>query len=326
MRPMPSPSDIASAFAAFRSGAAVSALDDRALIVVRGEDRTSFLQGMLSNEIASLSSGELVPALLLTDQGRVVADLRVYVLADVVWLDAPAWARDDVRTALDRFIVADDVEMEASDLAGVALRGPNASAVLSQLEAGELSGLADRTHRSAVVGGVGVRAARLSDLGVEGFHFWLEASERERLVGAFVEAGGHEASAGAVEVQRVSAGIGKLGAEFGLETLAPEVPSLEPSISYRKGCYLGQEVVERIASRGKVNWKVALLRCDGDAAVGDAVGGANGEVGRITSVTRRPDDHTVLTLARLRATEAEVGTKLRVGDGVGAEVVPAGAD
>lgn len=320
---MASSSEIASDFAALRTGSTVSALDDRALVVVRGDDRTTFLQGMLSNEVESLSAGASVPALLLTDQGRVVADLRVYVLEDVVWLDAPAAARADVRAALDRFIVADDVEMEDADLVGVALRGPEAATVLAALDAGAVSGLEEDAHASVVVGGVEVRAAHVVDLGVDGFHFWVEPSSREALVEALLGAGAQRAASDALEVQRIVAGVGKLGAEFGLDTLAPEVPSLESAISYRKGCYLGQEVVERIASRGKVNWKIALLRCDGEATIGDPVSAAGGEVGRVTSATRRPDAVGVWALARIRTTESDVGTELRVGadGGCQAEVI-----
>lgn len=317
--------EIAAEFEALRHGAAVSELDDRALLVVRGEDRKTFLQGMLSNEIASLESGQGIAALLLTEQGRVVADLRVYVLADAVWLDAPAAARDDVQAALERFIVADDVEMEHGASVGVAIRGPRAVAVAAAVAGDEIASLGRNEHRTAVVGDADVRAVRLTELGVETVHFWIDGPAGADLQNAFASAGATAVTEDALDAQRVVAGVGRLGSEFGLETLAPEVPSLDDAISYKKGCYLGQEVVERIAARGKVNWKIAVLRAGGAVSVGDPVSGADGEVGHVTSVARRPDDDTVWALARVRTTHSEPGTALTIAHEGGienAEVVP----
>lgn len=320
---MSSGSEISAGFEAVRTSAVVSPLDSRALLVVTGEDRTTFLQGMLSNEVVSLAPGQGTPALLLTEQGRVVADLRVYVLEDRVWLDTPTEARNDVRAALERFIVADDVEMEESDLAGVVVRGPRAIECAG--EAGAVVGaLSECGHESVHVAGAEARAVRLLDLGVDAVHFWAKPDARGAIEKALTESGAATIPDEALEVQRVVAGIGRLGTEFGLDTLAPEVPSLESAISYKKGCYLGQEVVERIASRGKVNWKIGVLRCGGAVAVGDTVRDPDGDVGRVTSVTSRPDDESTWVLARVRTTHSEVGTALAVSHGeetVSAEVV-----
>lgn len=300
------------AFDALQSGVSIADLDDRALLVVTGEDRASFLQGMLSNEVASVAPGAGNRALLLTEQGRVVADLRVYVLDDAIWLDAPASARDDVRAALERFIVADDVEIEPGPAIGLAVRGPGAVDAVSNALGEELASLPVGAHRAVEDG----RVARVDDLAVTAVHVWTDAAARTRLREALVAAGGVEATEDAVEAQRVVGRVGRLGAEFGLDTLAPEVPSLEDAISYRKGCYLGQEVVERVASRGKVNWKVVGLRVSAPVATGAEVRGEAGSVGKITSVAERPDDRTAWALARIRATHAVPGTALEVaGDG-----------
>ncbi len=308
------------AFDALQSGVSIADLDDRALLAVTGEDRVSFLQGMLSNEVASVESGAGNRALLLTEQGRVVADLRVYVLDDAIWLDAPASARDDVRAALERFIVADDVEVEPSPAVGLAVRGPGAVAAVSKALGEELASLPIGAHRAVGDG----RVARVDDLAVAGVHVWSDAAARTRLREALVAEGGVAATEEALETQRVLGLVGRLGSEFGLDTLAPEVPSLEDAISYRKGCYLGQEVVERVASRGKVNWKVVGLRVSSPVAPGAEVRGEAGGVGKVTSVAERPDDRTAWALARIRATHAIPGTPLQVaGDGVAcaAEVV-----
>ncbi len=322
--PEPSAADLVSGFEALRTRAAVSGLDDRALLIVRGDDRASFLQGMLTNEIASLAPGHGSHALLLTEQGRVVADLRVYVLDEEIWLETPRTARDEVRAGLDRFIVADDVEMDDGDAVAVAVRGPNAASIASAVVGEDLSALAEADHREVDASGLSARVVRVSDLGVDAFHFWMKAGESDVVRGALEAAGAESVTGGALEAQRIIAGVGRLGVEYGLDTLAPEVPSLERAISYKKGCYLGQEVVERIASRGKVNWKIVTLRAADSVAPGGAVKTQDGDVGRVTSAVRRPDDGTTWALARVRASCSEPGTAVRIstaGEDRTAEVV-----
>ena len=297
---------------ALRSGAAYSTLDDRALLVARGEDRATFLHGMLSNEVAALGPGEGTRALLLTEQGRVTADLRVYVLDDRVWLDVPASARDDVRSALERFIVADDVELEDDAAVGVAIRGPESPAVLARVAGDDCAALDPSQHCAASIGDAVVRVSRVDDLGGVAFHAWVERNAAAALEEAISGAGATLAGPAAVEVQRIASGEGRLGYEFGLDTLAPEVPSLESAISYKKGCYLGQEVVERVAARGKVNWKVVPLVADDPVAVGAAVRNSAGEVGHVTSAAYHPEEGTTRVLARIRATDADPGTVLQI--------------
>src|SRR5512134_82618 len=96
-------SQVARQLAALRDGAALSPLAERAVLCARGDDRTSFLQGMLSNDVARLSPGQGTYALLLTEQGRVVAELCLLAFADATWLDLPAATRERVRGALERF-------------------------------------------------------------------------------------------------------------------------------------------------------------------------------------------------------------------------------
>ncbi|MBM4270181.1 MAG: hypothetical protein FJ144_26855 [Deltaproteobacteria bacterium] len=305
--------DVAAGFAALRGAAAVAPLEDRALLRVRGEDRTRFLQGMLTNEVAARKAGEGAHALLLTDQGRVIADLGVYVLDDSIWLDVPAAARAGVREALDRYLVADDVEIDDLAYEGVALRGPAAASVLGGVGVAEAVDLGEAAHREARVGGEQVRVVRIDDLGVGGFHLWCAgAAAAERVRAALADAGAVATPGAALEAQRIVGGFARHGADYDRKTLAPEVPSFERAISYRKGCYLGQEVVERVAARGHVNWRVATLRGEGPFAAGAAVSSGGKEVGHVTSVAVRPDDGSTWGLARIRREVSEPGTPLAV--------------
>jgi folate-binding protein YgfZ len=316
---------VAAELAALRSGAGVTPLHERALLVVHGEDRTSFLQGMLSNDISGCRPGQGVYALLLTEQGRVLADLRAFALEREIWLDVPCDALDATRAALERYIVADDVELERGSAQGLALRGPEARSVLAAA-IGERSEVVDQMlecgHRWASVAGGTALVARVRDVGLDGFHVWLsEDSDESASLGALERAGASSVSPDAVEMWRVSAGWAKQGVDFDERTLAPEVPSLARAISYAKGCYLGQEVVERVAARGHVNWLVVGLGFGGNdssVAPGAMVHHGGREVGSVSSVALLPTGAT-MALARIRRSAADDGTVVTVGGEAGAE-------
>ena len=301
---------------AFERGAAVSLLDDRAIVCARGEDRASFLQGMLSNDVARLGAGEGTYALLLTEQGKVVADLRLLVVENALWLDVARELRERVREALMRFIVADDVELDDLPQAAVALRGPGAKELLGRSPgAGTwLDGLGECSHREAQIDGIETRVARVRDLGVDGFHLWApDAAAALRLERVLIALGGVPCPAAAVEAWRIAAGWPRAGVDYDAQTLAPEVPSLARAISYKKGCYLGQEVVERVAARGHVNRMLVGLRAAGREALAPAavvlVDGR--EVGRVMSSVSLPGDRQ-RAIATLRATAAAPGTRVVV--------------
>lgn len=311
---------LARELAALRSGAALSPLSERAVLCARGDDRTTFLQGMLSNDVARLAPGAGTHALLLTEQGRVVADLVVLVLDDRLWLDLPAASRERVRAALERFVVADDVELEDLALSGMALRGPAATAVLGRVlpaDAAAIAALAEGAHREAVHDGAHVRVARIAEHGVEGFHLWCaEAACSDALAVHLLAAGAVSVGPEAIEVQRIERGWARDGVDYDTQTLAAEIPSLARAVSYGKGCYLGQEVMERIAARGHVNWLLVRLAGDPGARIapGAVVADGDQEVGRVTSAVVSPDTDRPLALARVRAAVATPERRLTVLD------------
>lgn len=304
--------------AALRAGAALSPLSERMVLAARGADRTTFLQGMLSNDVAKLRPGQGTHALLLTEQGRVVADLCVLVLDDAIWLDLPASSRERVRTALERFVVADDVELDELTLAGMALRGPGAEAVLAQVLGADVAALPEGAHAEVEYEGGRARVARLAEFGARGFHVWCASEDCEdALALALLDAGAVSVGPDACEVFRIANGWAREGVDYDAQTLAAEIPSLARAVSYSKGCYLGQEVMERIAARGHVNW--LLVRLTGDPAVrlvpGAVVRDGEAEVGHVTSAARMPDSGRPVALARIRASAASPGTRLTTLDG-----------
>jgi len=325
---------IAADLAAIRTGAAVAREEDRVLLEVTGADRASFLQGMLSNEVAKLAPGEGHRALLLNEQGRVVAELGVIVRAGEILLDVARRSAGRVCEALQRFVVADDVEIAPTGRCAVALRGPGVAAALGAVVpapavaggAGTLAGLAPGSHVEVGLRGDSAIFVARDD---EGFTAWVSGDAAAAELSSALAAGGaRPVTAAALEADRVARAVAREGVDFDEGTLAPEVPSLGGAISYRKGCYLGQEVVERVAARGHVNWLVAGLRApagSGLPAVGAVVGRDGREVGRVSSVVRLPGDEGIAMLARIRREATEPGAPLRVdAEGGLVEAVPSG--
>src|SRR3954453_12697523 len=120
---------------ALREGAAIGAISARAQIAVAGKDRASYLQGLLTNDIEALTPGVGCYAAYLTAQGRMITDLWVYELGDVILLALPRAVKDGVLAKLDQFIFSEDVQLgDVTDtLAAVAVVGPDAARVAAHV-------------------------------------------------------------------------------------------------------------------------------------------------------------------------------------------------
>jgi folate-binding protein YgfZ len=308
-------SDARSEWSAVRQRCGLLDARFRAVLRVTGADRVSFLQGMLTNDVVNLQAGEGTYAALLTQQGRVVSDLRVYVLGDAVWLDVPAVRSEAVRAALERFIIADDVELVVDDAWAplVAIEGPQAVRVLVAVAGESLDGAPPFTHRELHFDGTLLRAVAVSHGAETGFLLFGPATVASTLWEHCHAAGAEPVGMEALNVLRVEAGIPWYGRDMDESMLISEV-GIENAISYRKGCYLGQEVVERVASRGQVHRKLVGLVCEG-ALVPPADAKLvrdDKEVGWITSAVWSPARAVVIALGYLRRECWDEGTEVRV--------------
>lgn len=281
---------VAAEHAALRSACGLLDGRLRAFARVVGDDRTRFLQGMLSNDVAALASGGGIHAAMLTVQGRVVTDLRVYGLDDEIWLDFPAHRRDDALATLGRYVVADDVEfVEPEVVPLVALEGPEAAAVLQRGFACEANALAPFAHAACALDGAAGRVFAVHHAGQGGFLLAGPEALAPQVWDRACAAGARPVGADALAIARVEAGIPLAGVDMDEDNLAPEV-GLADAISFRKGCYIGQEVVERVAARGNVQRRLVGLRIDGDEPVpaGSALVAEGREAGHVTSCVVSP--------------------------------------
>jgi len=278
--------DPAAEWRALCEDAALVDLAFRERVRVGGADRVDFLQGMLSNDVRTLAPGRGCPALLLSDQGKVVGDLVVVPLADAVLLDGMATAVAAVVAALERYVVADDVEVAALGGAdhAIGLYGPQAAATLARLGPGAPPG-DPYGFATLDLAGSAVLTQRVPVPAPGGFLCYVPAAAAPAWWTRCLDAGVRPAGQRAFDVLRIEGGVPWHGRDVSAETLALEAP-LEHAISFTKGCYLGQEVVERVSARGHVNRRLMGLEIAGETApeAGDRLFAGAREIGWVTSV------------------------------------------
>ena len=160
---------------------------DRGRILVSGRDRGSYLQGLLTNDVAALKAGQGCYATYLTAQGRMIADLHVYELGDVMLLTVPAAAKDTVLARLDQFVFAEDVQLgDVTDtFAGLALVGPDAARALASIvgaiEAATTRRAASQRQPPRHLRGEPVIVLSIDDAGVPGFEVLVGSVSARRV-------------------------------------------------------------------------------------------------------------------------------------------------
>ncbi len=297
---------------------------------VTGADRVSWLQGLLTNDIAALAPGQGCYTAYLTPQGRMISDLRVLMLADGVLLDVPAASRAAVLERLEQFIISEDVEIEdlTSAVGRLGLHGPAAPDVLATALPRLALGLAEaaptlseHAHAGSFAGD-GVLVAGSRDLGLPGYDIYCAAARVTHLAAALAACGASDIDAATWDTLRIEAGRPRFGADMDTDTIPLEAGIENRAISLTKGCYVGQEVIIRVLHRG--GGRVAK-RLVGVAAVAAEPAGTapvpapgtpirrdDRDVGRVTSAAWSPALQRVIALGYVHRDAAASGTALVV--------------
>jgi tRNA-modifying protein YgfZ len=307
---------------ALRNSAAWLDLSARGKIKLTGEDRARLLHAMTTNHIQQLTPGTGCYAFFLNDKGRILSDANILCRPDHFLLDLEPEAREKIYQHLDHFIIADDVTLEdvTDGLATIAVEGPKAAAVLQA--AGAPIPEADY---STVEWGSRV-VARLNSSGSLGFFIFAPASEKPHIVAQIEAAGAVAADAEAFRVVRLEHGKARYGDDIGERFLAQEANQPQ-ALHFSKGCYLGQEIVERVRSRGQIHRVLMPLVLDTKAPPEPGTKLQTGEtnVAEITSAAYSPTLDKVVALAYVRTEQARPHTEIQLGE-IRAEVVAPGAD
>ena len=328
----------ADAYEAARHRAAFIDRSDRARIVVSGADRASFLQGLLTNDVVALKAGDGCYTAYLTAQGRMIADLYVYELGDVMLLTLERDVKDAVLTRLDQVIFSEDVQLgDVTDtFAQVAIVGPDAASMLAPLLAGlpgtsadALSALGEHGNLRATWNGEPAIVTRIADGGEPGYDVFVDRGKADAFTAAVAGAGAAPLDEQTAEAIRIEAGVPRFHRDMDEETIPLEAGIEGRAINMNKGCYVGQEVIIRVLHRGhgRVARKLVGLTIDGDAVPARAAvvksGDKDGdkEIGAITSAVRSDALNHPIALAYLQRDFIEPGTTVFVG-GAHASVTP----
>jgi folate-binding protein YgfZ len=299
-------------YAALKSGAGMRLLDDWQMVRVTGDDRVSFMHGMCTADIKGLAKGTLTPALFVTEHAHVISDCFIYALeSDALCLEVERERWPQVRLHLEKLLVADDVEMEELDsLAILELEGPKSAAIIASISGEAASRLAP--WQCASMGDISI--ANLPRYGIPAFTLIGERTKLEDIQTGIREQnpGVRDLSAKALDIIRIENGLARVGVDTTDRTLALEA-RLERAISFSKGCYLGQETIERATARGALKRRLCALQIDGPLpTAGAPIMLAGKEIGRLSSVARS-SQVGIIGLAMLHHSAWPLGTRVTIG-------------
>jgi aminomethyltransferase len=293
-------------YQALREKAAYLDLSPRGRIFASGEDRLRLLHAMTTNQVKELQPGQGCYAFFLNPQGRILADANLFILPDRILIDVEPEVRERLYQHLDKFIIADDVTLEdaSESLAAMGIEGPQAAEELAAMGAP----IPDAPYSH--VDWDGRMVARVSATGAPGFRIF---GSKLPFTAADPES---------VRVVRLEHGKPRYGEDI-FDTTLPQETQQTHALNFHKGCYIGQEIVERIRSRGHVNRLLVGLRIEATEppAPGTKLSADGAEAGEITSAAFSPALRKIVALGYVRAPFAAPNTVLKAGD-CHAEVAP----
>lgn len=299
----------------------------RCMLSFTGADRVRYLNAMLTGNIRDLTPGHGNISLLLNPQGRIVAEVETLALEDRFLVISHAMIRDRLVETFDKFIIMDDVTMEdwTDKFGTLALEGPKAAEIVRELCGLDLNALEDFAHAETTVAAIPCRVIRTSGGGNSAAEFLAPRKNLgalwNLLLAAAQKYGGGAAGYEALNIFRLEDGVAWYGADFD-ENQIPHQAALESThISYTKGCYTGQEIVERVRSRGQIQRRRVMLRFSGDAIprAGEplfAVSAENpaeraAEIGFVTRAAKSPKFGAVIGMGYVRREQMDPQSKVK---------------
>ena len=306
---------------ALRSRLGFLDLSFRSRLCLTGADRVRFLHGQVTNDIKGLTAGTGCYAALVTAKGKMESDLNLYVLADELLLDFEPGLGQSVSRRLEKYIVADDVQVvdAALQYGLLSVQGPQSEAAIRGLDffksiparSFEFSVTADRTAGDVYL----MNQPRLNSIG---FDLYVPVPALDSFAGKLLSvvrsAGGQACGWQALETVRIEAGIPRFGADMDETNLPLECGIEGRAVSYRKGCYIGQEIINRVHSFGRVTKELRGLLLAADLVSlpgkGDRLWHEGRDAGYITSAIRSPWLNANVALGYVRTEANRPGTLL----------------
>jgi folate-binding protein YgfZ len=287
----------------------------RDLLALTGRDRASFLQGMVTNDVLGLEPGQGCYAFHLDATGHVLADMRVLVQEDRILLDLEPGVGPVLAELLDHYLVMERVKIAAPVSSSFFLGGAGAAEALESLAATGVGSWPEAAHGALAIGDSEAfpTFATVTIL-IQNFGATIHADPSDvAAIRRYLDASGAvRTEASMPESLRIFAGVPRFGADIDKRVLAPETGQAARAIHYKKGCYVGQEIVARIDARGHTNRALAGFWLNEPVPAETPVTVDGKEVGRITSSAAW--EGMAVALGYLRNEFAAPGTTILAGD------------
>ena len=312
--------DVAEEYRAAREGAALHDSSYIGRIRATGGDVLDLLHRLSTNKLVSLQPGQGAPTILTTERGRTLDLITVFNMGDHVLLLTSPHTRDKVVQWVDKYTIVEDVCLEdvTSSTAMLSVIGPDAQATLSGLVNMELGSLGAHSSARVSIAGAEGHIIRRNMMNLARFELLVQGQNAAGVWQEVSAAGAVLMGLKAHEALRVEEGVPGFGSELG-ESYNPLETGLWGSISFTKGCYIGQEVIARLDTYQKVQRHLVALSFspESQADVGSELAKDGRDVGRVTSVARVPTTGQVIGLAYIRKEASEVGCVLSLPEAEG---------
>ena len=280
-------SDVTTEFASLVSGCGIYDLGFLARLTITGGDRVRWLNGMVTNNTRDLMVGSGVYAFLLNPQGHILGDLYAYNRGESFTVDTDRTQVEKILATFDHYIIMDDVEVTnlSEQVTALGIAGPKAHVVLKAagLHVPEMRPLEIQAARWRNAECTLVQSHSKPHVAYE---IWLEAGSVRSLWDGLLAVGASPAGCEVLEVQRIASGIPLYGVDIRERDLPQETEQAR-ALNFNKGCYIGQEIVERIRSRGAVHRRFSGFLVDDAVQIkpGTKIIAGGKDVGEITSAT-----------------------------------------
>jgi len=304
----------AAAIQAVKEGVAVCDRSFWGRIRVSDDERLRFLHNQSTNDFQNLKPGQGCDTVMVTSTARTIDLVSAYVLEDAVLLLVSPNRREFLLQWLDRYIFfADKVQLTdvTDETATLSLIGPGSDAIMEKLGAGAIIGQPYGNH--LVVNG-GVIVAVGSGLASPGYTLIFPVADKQKVWSQILTLGAVELSDRAWDALRILQGRPNPDAEL-TDDYNPLEVGLWQTISFNKGCYIGQETIARLNTYKGVKQHLWGIKLNAPAEIGALIAVGDEKVGKLTSYTQTAEGYFGLGYIRTKA--GGVGLKVQVGETAG---------
>ena len=304
---------------AVRQDVGIVDLSHRGRLHLTGTDRAAYLHRIISNDVEGLSVGEGNYATILTNRGKIIADMKVYVFEESIGIETNAETTSILYQELDKYLIADDVTIEdfTERTGAVGVHGPKSAELLQEVCGFDVRNLPEYHSIVDEIDGRWIVCVRANETGEFGYNLHTTSESMEWLWDTILTKGrafgAEPVGLTALNSLRIEAGIPQFGAELG-DSIFPGEAELEQAISFEKGCYIGQEIVARMKYRGHPN---RLLRgfeiaSDIPPQSGARLFDEDKEIGWLTSAVVSPTLGKTIGMGYVRVAFTDEGSQVEI--------------